>query len=129
MGKKLFGIFLILIAAFILIDGSVKTGAIAESPGEITGFNGSKIKLYKDAATKSVWKRVPAKDFGSNYTIIGITGSRLAFQYDGREVWVKRKNVQTDAVASGLPPCPTLANVKNESTGNAVSRGSGDSCR
>ncbi|TQV79630.1 hypothetical protein [Denitrobaculum tricleocarpae] len=101
----------------------------------ITGFSGSKIKLYKDAKSKAVWKKLSAKELralGGQQKILAATNSRYAFKINNQTVWIKRKNAKTNGVKTGLPPCPkvqSLASVQQGSAGNAVSRGSGASCQ
>lgn len=122
-------------AAVLALFFSLLSGVpLAYSQGEpmITGFSGSKIKLYKDAKTKAVWKKLSAKELktlGGDYKILAATNSRYAFKIKDQTVWIKRKNAKTNGVKTGLPPCPKLASVAQEAAGNAVSRGSGASCQ
>ncbi len=125
------GFQLVIIALFLSLLSAV---APAYSQGEptITGFSGSKIKLYKDSKTKAVWKKLSAKELktlGGDYKIIAATNSRYAFKIKNETVWIKRKNAKTNGVKTGLPPCPKLASAPQEAAGNAVSRGAGASCK
>lgn len=125
------GVQAVILTVFLsLVSGM----ALAEGPPMITGFSGSKIKLYKDSKSKDVWKKFSAKELralGGDHKIIAATNSRYAFELENQTVWIKRKNAKTNGVATGLPPCPkveTVASRNENSAGNAVSRGAGTSC-
>lgn len=131
MGNKLTKALLVLFLAAFVGAGWGSQPAMAGEVAKITGFNGSKIKLYKTGTEKKVWKKLPASDLKkqkAGYEIIGFNKKRYAFIFKGEEVWIKRRNAQTNQVASKLPPCPKLASAQTDSVGNAVSRGSGKGC-
>ncbi len=124
-------LFLVFSVLFLSVVSGAGVASAQEQP-QIVGFSGSKIKLYDGPKTKKVWKKFSAaelKDLGPGINIVQATNSRYAFDYDGKTVWIKRKNARTNGVKTGLPPCPKMANVAQEAMGNAVSRGSGKSCQ
>lgn len=130
MGARVVRAFLalILMAFLSFAWDSPKLHADTGKP-MITGFNGSKIKLYKKASGKDIWEKVPAKQLSGTYAILESKNNRYKFEFKDKNVWVKRKNARTNGVKSGLPPCPKLASVKTQAAGNAVSRGSGKGCK
>ncbi len=125
------GVQAIVFAVFLSLVSAVP---LAYGQGEpvITGFSGSKIKLYTDSKSKTVWKRLSAKELralGGDHKILAATNSRYAFKIKDQTVWIKRKNAKTSNVTTALPPCPVVAGFAQEAAGNAVSRGSGASCQ
>lgn len=125
------GVQAVILALFLSLLSGIPLAYSQDEP-TITGFSGSKIKLYKDADTKAVWKKLSAKELktlGGDYKILAATNSRYAFKIKNQTVWIKRKNAKTNGVKTGLPPCPKVASFAQEAAGNAVSRGSGASCQ